>query len=148
MFFLAFAGIQLFPDGTIFIHIALILAMIWILNRTFFKPINHVIESRERQKGGQGSEAENILRNASEKESAYNNAVLNARSEGYELIEREHAAAIADREKTLGATKAELSEQMAAERSALESQTADARSAIAAEADTIAARIASNILKS
>jgi len=65
MFFLAFAeSIQLFPDGTIFLHIALILAMIWLLNRTFFRPINRVIESREKQKGGHGSEADNILHEA------------------------------------------------------------------------------------
>ncbi|MGH7784024.1 MAG: hypothetical protein ACREO5_09335, partial [Candidatus Binatia bacterium] len=60
MLFLAFqSSIQLFPDGTIFVHIALILAMIWLLNRTFFRPINRMIESREMQKGGHGGEAEN-----------------------------------------------------------------------------------------
>jgi len=43
--------IQLFPDGTIFIHIAMVLGMIWILNRTFFRPINRVLETREQNKG-------------------------------------------------------------------------------------------------
>jgi F0F1-type ATP synthase membrane subunit b/b' len=148
MFFLAFAeSIQLFPDGTIFLHIALILAMIWLLNRTFFRPINRVIESREKQKGGHGSEADNILHEAGEKETEYNKAVLDARSRGYELIEKEHAAAVADRERKLKTTKAELADQMAAEKIMLEQQTAEARSAIAAEADSIAERIASNILK-
>jgi F0F1-type ATP synthase membrane subunit b/b' len=52
MFFLAFADIQLVPDGTILIHIALILLMIWLLNRTFFRPINRVIAAREKNKGG------------------------------------------------------------------------------------------------
>src|SRR4029450_13087968 len=117
----AFAeSIQLFPDGTIFIHIALILAMIWILNRTFFRPINRVIESREKEKGGQGTEAENILRDAGEKESQYNKAVLDARSQGYELIEKEHSAAVAAKEKQLATAKAELAEMVAAEKSELE----------------------------
>ena len=55
MVVLAFAegsGIQLVPDGTILIHIALILLMIWVLNRTFFRPINRVIQSHEKNKGG------------------------------------------------------------------------------------------------
>ena len=148
MFFLAFAeSIQLFPDGTIFIHIALILAMIWLLNRTFFRPINRVIESREKQKGGQGSEADNILREVGQKESEYNKAVLDARSQGYGLIEKEHAAAVVDRATKLVAAKAELSEQMATEKAMVEQQTAMARSMIAAEADAIAEKIASNILK-
>jgi len=73
--------------------------------------------------------------------------VLDARSRGYELIEKEHAAAVADRERKLKTTKAELADQMAAEKIMLEQQTAEARSAIAAEADSIAERIASNILK-
>jgi len=148
MFFLAFAeSIQLFPDGTIFLHIALILTMIYVLNRTFFRPINRVIESRENQKGGQGTEAENILRDAGDKESQYNKAVLDARSRGYELIEKEHAAAVTSREQALSATKAELFSQMETERSAIGKQAAEVRSSIATEAEQIANKIASNILK-
>ena len=70
MHFLAFAeSIQLFPDGTIFIHIALILIMIWVLNRTLFKPINRVLATRDKFKGVEGGEAGPILRDAAEKES-------------------------------------------------------------------------------
>ena len=66
---LAFAeSIQLFPDGTLFIHIALILLMIWVLNRTLFRPINAIIESREKQKGHGGSEAASILKDVDAKE--------------------------------------------------------------------------------
>ena len=140
-------SIQLFPDGTIFLHIALILAMIWVLNRTFFRPISRVIESREKQKGGYGSEAENILHEAGEKEAQYNKAVLDARSQGYELIEKEHAAAVAAREQQLSATKAELSSQMDSERTTIAEQATEVRSAIASEAETIADKIASDILK-
>src|SRR5215211_7770180 len=100
MVLLAFAAesIQLFPDGTLFIHIALILLMIWVLNRTFFRPINRVIESREKHKGGRGSEAETILSDVTEKQAKYNRELLAARSEGYELIEKERNAAVAARQ--------------------------------------------------
>jgi F0F1-type ATP synthase membrane subunit b/b' len=88
MVLLAFAeSIQLFPDGTLFIHIALILLMIWVLNRTFFRPINRIIEAREKQKGGHGSEADAILSDVGEKQAKYNQGLLAARGEGYELIE-------------------------------------------------------------
>jgi F-type H+-transporting ATPase subunit b len=149
MLLLAFAEetIQLFPDGTIFIHIALILLMIWILNRTFFRPINRVLTARENAKGGKGSEADNILRDASEKEAAYNKEMLDARSQGYELIESEHAAAVQAREEKLGTAKHEVAERLASEKSELERQVADARDAVEQQADEMAEKIASNILK-
>jgi F-type H+-transporting ATPase subunit b len=148
MFFLAFAeSIQLFPDGTMFVHIALILIMIAILNRTFFKPINRVIEARERNKGGHSSEAEGILREVSEKESHYNQAMLEARSKGYGMIEQAHAAAAAAREQQFSSVKAETAERLAKEKSDIERQTAEARAAIEADAETIAEKISANILK-
>jgi F0F1-type ATP synthase membrane subunit b/b' len=149
MFLLAFAeqSIQLFPDGTLFIHIALILIMIWVLNRTFFRPINRVIESREKHKGGAGGEAQAILGDVTEKESRYNKALLEARSEGYELIEKERAAAVAERQVKVTQAKDETAKAYAEQLAQLDQQTATARSAIAAEAEVLADRITANILK-
>lgn len=149
MFLLVFAeqSIQLFPDGTLFIHIALILLMIWILNRTFFRPINRVLEARERQKGGAGSEAEQILSNVAEKESKLSQAMLAARSEGYALIEKERDAAILTRSNRLADAKAETAQRLADEKRALEEQTEAARATIETEADVLADRIAATVLK-
>jgi len=149
MFLLAFAeqSIQLFPDGTLFIHIALILIMIWVLNRTFFRPINRVIETREKHKGGAGGEAQAILGDVVEKERRYNQALLAARSEGYELIEKERMAAIAEKQAAVAQAKEETARAFAEQKSQLEQQTAAARSAIATEAEQLSDRIAANILK-
>jgi len=148
MFLLAFAEpIQLFPDGTIFIHIALILLMIWILNRTFFKPINKVIASREKHKAGPGGEADSIMRDVLEKEAKLNQAMLGARSEGYNLIEKERAAAVELRSRKLADAKAEVSAKLAAEKQELEQQADAARAALAAEAEVMAEKISSTVLK-
>lgn len=147
MSLLAFAGIQLFPDGTLFIHIALILIMIWVLNRTFFKPINRVLASRDKNKFGPGGEAEKILNDAIEKEAKLNKEMLSARSEGYELIEKQRAAAVEARAKKLADAKAESASKFAAEKQTLAEQTEAARAVIATEADVLAERIAGNILK-
>ncbi|NOT46478.1 MAG: hypothetical protein HOP17_01830 [Acidobacteria bacterium] len=149
MFLLAFAeqSIQLFPDGTIFVHIALILIMIWVLNRTFFRPINKVIETREKQKGGAGGEAETILGNVAEKESRYNNAMLEARSDGYDLIEKQRGEAVAARQARVARAKDETAKSLAEQKAQLEAQTLAARTAIASEAEQMADRIAANILK-
>src|SRR5947209_5464831 len=114
---LAFEGsIQLFPDGTIFIHIALILLMIWVLNRTYFRPVNRVIESREKFKDVEGGEAGSIRNEALEKEAAYNRELLEARNQGYSLVEKEHTKLVRAREKKLTETKTEISERVAGEK--------------------------------
>ena len=150
MFFptvLAFQEVRLVPDGTIFIHIALILLMIWILNRTFFRPINRVIESRERNKGGRFGEAAEILRSIEEKQTNYNAAMLEARSKGYELISAERSQAIAQRQEKVSAVKSEVEQRLERENAELERQIAEARASVARDAEQIAERISANILK-
>jgi F-type H+-transporting ATPase subunit b len=147
MFFLAFAEVQLVPDGTIFIHIALILLMIWVLNRTFFRPINRVIQAREKNKGGRLGEAEEILRSVNEKQLRYEKTMLEARSEGYELIERERNQAVAERQQRVGTVKEEVTQELARQQQDLARQTAQTRASLEVEADKIAEKISSNILK-
>ena len=148
MHLLAFAeNIQLFPDGSLFIHIAMILAMIWILNRTLYRPINRVLEARERAKGGHSSEAEEILQEAAKGEARYHRETLEARSKGYELIEKEHKKTTADREKKLHDAKAAAADELDAGRESLEKDVEDARRTIRTEAEKMAEKIAANILK-
>jgi F-type H+-transporting ATPase subunit b len=148
MFLLVFAdSIQLFPDGTLFIHIALILLMIWVLNRTFFRPIGRLIESREKHQGGHGAEAESIRRDVTEKQAKYQRELLAARSEGYELIEKQRAVAVDVRTSNLTAAKAETAKTLADGKQRVEQETAEAHAVIAQEADALAEKISSNILK-
>lgn len=148
--FLAFAeesAIRLVPDGTLFVHIALILLMIWILNRTFFRPINRVLAARDKNKGGRSTEAQDILQQVDNKLATYDSTMREARSEGYELIESERAAATADRQSRLETVKQEVAETVETEKSAIQEQTEQARAEIAAEAKKLAEKISSNILK-
>lgn len=149
MYLLAFAeSIQLFPDGTLFIHIGLILIMIWVLNRTLFRPINRVIDEREKAKGGAGGAAEKILGEVSEKEAGYNAAMLDTRSKGYEIIEKEQKKAVEAREKKLSEVKVEIAETFDSGKAELEKQTAEARASIGANAEQMADKIAASILRS
>ena len=149
MHLLLFAeSIQLFPDGTLFIHVALILIMIWILNRTLFRPVNRVLESREKAKGGKGGAAVSILREAGEKEAKYNSELLDARSAGYSLIEKEQKKAVEAREKKLAAANTEVAAAFNSGKAELEKQTIKARAEIGAKAETMADKIAATILNS
>ena len=39
-------SIQLVPDGTLILHVLIIVLMVWILNATLYKPINRILEAR------------------------------------------------------------------------------------------------------
>ncbi|MEQ1604363.1 MAG: ATP synthase F0 subunit B [Pyrinomonadaceae bacterium] len=141
------AQIQLFPDGTLFIHVGLILVMIWVLNRTLYRPINRVLEAREKNKGGHSSEAVTLLKDVEEKETRYNREMLETRSKGYELIEKEQKAATDARDKRLGDVKAEVAASLDAGKAELAKQAADAQAAMRTDAEKIADSIAASILK-
>jgi F0F1-type ATP synthase membrane subunit b/b' len=148
MVLLAFAesSIQLFPDATILLHIAMILLMIYVLNRTFFRPINAVLESREKQKGGRGGEAAEILDDVAKKQKEYEAAMLAARNESYELIDKERSAAVDGYQKTVADAKAEAAKRLADEKESIRNQVHEAKVAIALEANKTADKIAANIL--
>ncbi len=150
MFLLAFAegsSIQLVPDGTLLIHVALILVMIWVLNRTFFRPVNRIIETREKNKGGRSVEAEEIMRDVESKREKYDLAMRDARTKGYEIIEKERTKALKKKDEKVVAVKASVAESFAKETAELEQQTADARATIKTEAEKLADSISANILK-
>lgn len=144
---LAFQKVDLVPDGTLIIHIAMILLMIWILNRTFFRPINRIIKSREKNKGGRSGEAEEILKSVEEKQARYDAAMLEARSKGYELIEKERGKAVEKRSAKIGKVKEEVAQMTKKEKAELERQTTETRAALAKEAEKMAEKISANILK-
>ena len=39
--------IQLVPDGTLILHVLIILVMVYVLNATLFKPINKILAARD-----------------------------------------------------------------------------------------------------
>ncbi len=147
MFLLAFADIQLIPDGTLIIHIALVLIMIWVLNRTLFRPINQILDKREQNSGGAGSGTDSILKDAAAKAARYDAEMLAARSEGYEKIEARRAAAVAERRQMVEQAKQEADGFIAEQKRSIEEQAAAAREEVAREADKMAEKIAANILK-
>lgn len=148
MVLLAFAeGVQLVPDGSLIIHIAMVLLMIFILNRTFFRPINRIIESRMKSQGGRYTEAEEILNRVGKKQSDYEENLRQARSEGYEIVESQRNSALQSQQSQIEAVKAETSEKFAQSKTDIDRQTSEARIVIAQQADELADKISANILK-
>jgi F0F1-type ATP synthase membrane subunit b/b' len=128
MFLLAFAeNIQLVPDGTIILHIILILVMVGVLNLTLFKPINRILKERDDETRGRLSKARQTLATVNEKMATYERGLKDARSKGYQLLERERATMLTEREQQLSSLKTEMREWTAEQKVQIQQQTEDVR---------------------
>lgn len=147
-FLLAFAegAIQLVPDGTLLFHLALIIAMVALLNATLLKPINRILEERDRLTKGRLSEAQQTLLKVNEKLQDYECRLREARTEGYALLERERAAVSEERQKKLGQVKSEVTSLLSSEKEKLKVEGEQVRGKLAVEARSIALEIGRRIL--
>ena len=139
-------SIQLVPDGTLFLHVFLILVMVYVLNATLFRPINRILEAREKRTQGRLTEAQEILANVSQKLAEYERALRAARTEAYALSEQERAAALKDRQRDIDEMRVKLAASTAAEKEAIKHQADSARITLEAEARHIAVEIGSRVL--
>lgn len=148
MIFLAFAenSIQLVPDGTIFLHIAIILVMVYVLNHTLFKPINRILEERERRTRGRSGEARDILQRVEEATTNYERTLREARAEGYRLMEQERVEAMNERQLKLNTLREEINGTVEEEKELIKGQTEEARRTLEVDARSIAVEIGSQIL--
>lgn len=139
-------SIQLVPDGTIFLHIAIIIAMVFVLNRILFKPINKILNDRERLTTGSSTEAHGILRRVEDSLSTYERTLKEARTESYRLLEDERAKAINERQSLMRSVREEVDQIVENEEKLIESQAAEARTALEEEARRMAVTIKNQVL--
>lgn len=143
---LAENSIQLVPDGTLFVHIALILIMVFVLNATLFKPINRILEERERRTRGQMGEAREIMLRVEEKVNTYERNLREARAEGYRLMEQVRTEAMRERQERLNGVRTEIERAVSDEKQAIHTQAEAARAALDRDAARLASEIGSHIL--
>ena len=139
-------SIQLVPDGTLLLHVLIILVMVYVLNATLFKPINAILATREKRTRGRLTEAGEILRNVSEKLAEYERGLRAGRTEAYAFTEHERAGAMQDRQRALDEMRAQLAASVAAEKQAIQRQAEAARTTLEADAGRIAVEIGTRIL--
>jgi F-type H+-transporting ATPase subunit b len=76
-----------------------------LLNATLLKPLNRVLEERDRQTKGRAGEAQAALARVDERMREYERRLREARGAGYALLDRERVAASQERERRLRASK-------------------------------------------
>lgn len=138
--------IQLVPDGTLLIHLIILVLMVFVLNRTLFRPINKVLAEREAQTSGKLSEAKKLRADLDGALSRYERALREARSRAYRLVETERIEALKVREESVTQVKEEIRASVGREKAEIERQAEEARRALALESIQSAIQIGSQIL--
>ena len=147
-FALGFAenSIQLVPDGTLILHVIIILVMIYVLNTTLYQPINRILESREKRTRGRLTEAQEIMQSVSEKISEYERSLRQARAEAYAQTEAQRTAAMKERQQNVSEMRAQLTQTIAQEKKTIEQQAGEARVTLEVESHRLAREIGSRVL--
>ncbi|HYP52355.1 MAG TPA: hypothetical protein VEQ42_02380, partial [Pyrinomonadaceae bacterium] len=123
-----------------------ILLMIYVLNRMLFKPVNRVLDERERLTRGRSGEAHEILSSVESKLTNYERALREARTQSYQLLEQERAEAMRGRQAQLDEVRGEVTRSIEEEKGAIHAQAEAARATLEEEARRVAATVSAQIL--
>jgi len=134
-------------DGSFLFVFISILLLIYILNRTLFKPINQVLDERERLGAGRIGEARRMLAEHEERLKRYESQLREARGEAYQRIEADRREAALARQRMIAEVKAETSAQIDAAKQEIAKQAGLASKNLENEARAMAATISSQILR-
>ena len=145
--FLAETSIQLVPDGTLLLHLLMVVVMVAVLNRTLLKPINQILAEREKQITGRLKEAEAMAAETQEKMKKYNDALREARADGYKLLEKERAQGLKEKEEKLRQYREQMSREVATQLETTRKQEQAVKGELDAQAATIGDLISSQILR-
>jgi F-type H+-transporting ATPase subunit b len=140
------SAIQLVPDATLLLHLGLIVIMVALLNVTLLKPINRILEERDRRTKGRIGETQKILASVDERMLEYQRRLREARGSGYLLLDEERGAASRSRDQLVSTVKAEVARWIAEEKENLKKAEAEVKASLIKDAGTRAAEIGSRIL--
>ena len=143
---LAENSIQLVPDGTLVLHVLIILVMVYVLNATLFKPINRILAARDQRTRGRLTEAEQILTDVNEKLSNYERELRKARGEAYALAESERGVAMQERQQKLNEMRQKLAESTTKEKQVIQRQVEEARATLESDSRRVAREIGARVL--
>ena len=144
---LAESSIQLVPDGTLLIHLFLVVIMVAVLNKTLLKPINKILADREKHILGKVDEAQQMLKVTEQKLSEYNATLREARTEGYHLLESERSQALREKEEKVRAFRQETNRLLAEAIEHTHEQEKQVKGQLEGQAETLGAMITAQILR-
>ena len=133
-------------DGSFLFIFFTILLLIYVLNHTLFKPINQVLDERDRLGAGRIGEARRMLGEYEDRLKRYESQLREARGEAYQRLEAERKETALMRQRTIAQVKSETGAQIDVAKQEIAKQAAGAKQNLESEARAMAGAITSQIL--
>ncbi len=134
-------------DGSFLFIFLLIICLIFVLNRTLFRPITKILEERERLGLGRSIEAQRMLKQSDERARNYESQIRAARSAAYQQLEARRRELKSQRQQLLTQARREAEAQIAAARQEIADQSTSARTTLERDAHGMAASISFQLLR-
>lgn len=138
---------EIFPNWTFIPVVTLLLILVFVLNRLFFRPLGKTLEERHSRIEGAQLEAEQIRAASQGRLDEFDRKMRDARRESDEHMAQITAQAMEERTKIISSKKSEVEKMLNEARTDIQKRTEDARAKLLALRDKFAALIASRILK-
>ena len=141
------ATIQLVPDGTLLVHLLMVVVMVHVVNRTLLRPINQILAEREKQIAGRLQEAQSLAAETEQKLKKYHDALHAARVEGYKLLEKERADALKEKDEKVRLSREQASREVATQKESILRQEQSVKQELESQAASIGSLISAQVLR-
>lgn len=138
---------EIFPNWTFIPVVTLLLILVFVLNRLFFRPLGRVLDERHKRIEGAQQEAEQIRAISQGRLEEFDRKMREGRRESDEHMARITAEATQERHRIVSGKKTEVEKMLGEARADIQKRTEDAREKLLALRDKFAVLIASRILK-
>jgi len=143
---LVLAGNVLSIDGSFLFVFVSIFVLIFLLNRTLFKPINQLLDERDRLGAGRLAESKGLLARYEERLAGYEESLRVARSAAFSELEVARREALARRSAAIEEVRAETTGLVATAKEDIARQAVQVRETLDLESRAMAASISAKIL--
>lgn len=141
------AQIQLVPDGTLLVHLLLVVIMVFVLNRTLLKPINQILAEREKQLADRLKDAQMLEADREQKLKKYNDALRAARVDGYKLLERERTEGLKAKDDQVRLYREQSTREVAVQLENIKRQEQSVQQELESQAASISSLITAQVLR-
>jgi len=121
--------------------------MVAVLNLTLLKPINKILEDRDKYILGKVDEAKTILQTSEQKIDEYHEALHEARTEGYQLIEKVRTQAVKEKDERVRTFREQTSREITAGIDATHLQEQMVKKELESQAEALGSMITAQILE-
>jgi F-type H+-transporting ATPase subunit b len=138
---------EIFPNWTFIPVVALLLILVFALNRLFFRPLGRILDERHKRIEGAQLEAEQIRVASQGRLEEFDRKMREARRESDERMAKITAEAMQEKQRIVSGKKSEVEKMLSEARTDIQKKTEEARGKLLALRDKFAILIASRILK-